>query len=176
MSVQVWRPLDDISVDFQAPDADDSDNRVIEFSTCCEGEYCEPVRISPERAAELMTSLAQALQRSTGPTLGQEKQSAPTLCIAPSRLIWVESRWMDCHLVHVQPPECYEPEDSDDQHAGGYSMRYATRREALLSASRECSQWLLWAVDNQALDVGQQLAELAVRFMSEARRSSQETA
>ena len=175
MSAQAWRPLDDISVEFQAPDADDSDNRVIEFSTWCEGEYCEPVRITPERAAELMTSLAQALQRSKRPALDRDKSNS-TPWAPPSRLIWIESRWIDCHLVHVQLPESYESEGSDDLHAGGYSMRYATRLEALLSASRECSQWLLWAVDNQALDAVQQLAELVLRFMTEVRRSSQETA
>jgi hypothetical protein len=174
MSAQKWRPLDDISVKFQASETDGSDNRVIEFSTWCGGEYCEPVRITQRRAAELMTSLAQALQRSKRPALDRDKSTA-TPWSPPSRLIWIESRWIDCHLVRVQPPGSYEPEGSADLHAGGYSMRYATRLEALICASRECSQWLQWAVDNQALDAGQQLAELALRFMTEARRGSEAT-
>ena len=121
--------------------------------------------MSAQAGRPLMTYLAQALQGSKGPTVDQEKRSAKP-CAAASRLIWIESRWMDCHLVHVQPPESYEPEASDDLHAGGYSMRYGTRLEALMGASRECTQWLLWAADNQALDAGQQLAELALRFMA----------
>ena len=169
MSALVWRPLDDISVDFDAEESLD-DDRVIEFSTWCEGEYCEPVRVTPRRARELLSDLARSLHQSRSgvgeaAAIEREHGASPV-----HRLIRIEVPFIDSYLVRVDIPEACQAELAGNAHAGGYTMRHGTREEALHCAIRECSQWLAWSLDGHAYGLGVRFADELKGFLRAAQR------
>jgi hypothetical protein len=168
MSAQAQRPLDDISVEFDEEQTK-ADGRVIEFSTWCEGEYCEPVRVTPGRARELLASIAMTLRRCGNRTAAPKPLGQTTDSEFTCPLIRIESLFCDSFLVHVGMADYRQIAFEHGAEAGGYTMRFGSRQAALNAAIRECCQWLSLALDHQAFALGVHLSQLSMRFMREAR-------